>query len=55
MSSQSGGVDGKRKMYYHELALTIDELEQITLDVASSKLDKEQLTRLLEAACKRSE
>ena len=36
----------------HELALTIDELEQITLDVATGTLDKAGLTRLFEAACR---
>jgi hypothetical protein len=35
------------------LELTIDELEKITLDVASSQLDKAQLTRLFGAACRR--
>jgi death-on-curing protein len=34
----------------YELALTIDELEQITFDVAGGKLDKSHLTRLLAAA-----
>ncbi len=34
----------------YELALTIDELEQITLDVAEGKLDKANLTRVVEAA-----
>ncbi len=34
----------------HGLALTVDELEQITLDVAGSRLDKERLTELFEAA-----
>jgi death-on-curing protein len=33
-----------------ELSLTKNELEQITLDVAEGKLNKEDLTRLLEAA-----
>ena len=36
----------------HELALTIDELEQITLDIAASSLDKAGLTTLFEAACR---
>ena len=34
----------------HELALTIDELEQITLDVASGSIEKEPLTQLFEVA-----
>lgn len=34
----------------HELVLTIDELEQITLDVAGGALDKEGLTKLFEAS-----
>jgi len=34
----------------YELDLTVDELEQITLDVAEAKLDKAHLTRVLEAA-----
>jgi death-on-curing protein len=34
----------------YELSLTKDELEQITMDVAEGKLNKEDLTRLLEAA-----
>jgi death-on-curing protein len=34
----------------HALALTIDELEQITLDVARASLEKERLTQLFEAA-----
>lgn len=36
----------------YELALTIDELEQITLSVAASSLDKAGLTKLFEAACR---
>jgi death-on-curing protein len=36
----------------YELALTIDELEQITLSVAASSLDKAGLTRVFEAACR---
>ncbi len=34
----------------HELSLTIDELERITLDVAGGSLEKRQLTRLFEAS-----
>ena len=34
----------------HELALTIDELEEITMDVASGSLEKERLTQLFEVA-----
>lgn len=34
----------------YELSLTKNELEQITLDVAEGKLNKENLTKLLEAA-----
>ncbi len=34
----------------HELALTIGELEQITLDVASGSIEKEPLTQLFEVA-----
>jgi death-on-curing protein len=34
----------------YELALTIDELERITIDVATGKLDKANLIKLLEAA-----
>ncbi len=34
----------------HELALTIDELEQITMDVAKGSLEKERLSLLFEAA-----
>ena len=34
----------------HELALTIDELEQITMDVANGALEKERLSLLFEAA-----
>ena len=34
----------------HELALTIDELEQITMDVANGSLEKERLSLLFEAA-----
>lgn len=34
----------------HGLASTIDELEQITLDVASGVLDKERLIRLFESS-----
>jgi hypothetical protein len=36
-----------------ELALTIDELERLTLDVASSGLDKARLIQVFEAACRR--
>ncbi len=34
----------------HELSLTIDEIEQITMDVAGGALDKERLTQLFEAS-----
>jgi death-on-curing protein len=34
----------------HELSLTIEDLERITMDVAAGTLDKEHLTRLFEAA-----
>jgi death-on-curing protein len=34
----------------YELSLTKNELEQVTLDVAEGKMNKENLTRLLEAA-----
>lgn len=37
------------------LALSVDELEQITLDVAESKLDKDHLTELFEAAIRLSQ
>jgi prophage maintenance system killer protein len=38
----------------YESVLTIDELEQITLDVAGSGLDKDRLTELFEAATRPS-
>ena len=38
----------------HELALTIDELEEITMDVASGVLDKKRLTELFEASIRAS-
>ena len=39
----------------YELALTVDELERITLDVASGGLDKDCLMELFEAAIRLSQ
>jgi death-on-curing protein len=61
LCSNHGFVDGNKRTAVgaalvfldvndFELALTIDELEQITLDVASGSLEKGRLTELLEAA-----
>ena len=36
-----------------ELALTLDELERLTVDVASSRLDKTRLIEVFEAASRR--
>lgn len=62
LSANHGFVDGNKRTAVgsalvfldangYELALTIDELERIALDVAASRLDKAQLTKLFEAAC----
>ena len=37
----------------HQLDLTRQELERMTLDVAASKLDKDRLTRKIKSACRR--
>ncbi len=61
LCSNHGFVDGNKRTAVgaalvfpdgngHELALTIDELEQITMDVANGSLEKERLSLLFEAA-----
>ena len=63
LCTNHGFVDGNKRvgigaalvfldLNSYEAQLTIDELEQITMDVASGQLDKSGLVKLFEVACR---